>query len=212
MIVSHAHRFVFFAVPRTGTHAIRHALAPHLQAGDWTQQNLHAATRLPIPALAAREHGHLGVAEVRAHVPAELWRSYFKFAVVRNPFDRFVSACFFLHRRRPEFTRAPTEHMKRALAFTPFRRRVLIRPQCELLTDADGSLGVDYVGRFETLAPSMREICAHLGLPAPRLERVNSAERGNYAAYYDAELEGLVADFYHEDLAAFDYRFEPASS
>lgn len=212
MIVSHAHRFMFFAVPRTGTHAIRRALAPHLHAGDWTQQNLHAPTRLPIPALAAREHGHLGVAEVRAQMPAEIWRTYLKFAVVRNPFDRFVSACFFLHRRRAEFTRAPTAHMKRALSHAPFRRRVLIRPQRELLADTDGSLGVDFVGRFETLATSMREICGRIGLPTLRLDRVNAAERGDYAAYYDAELEGLVADFYREDLAAFDYRFETASS
>ena len=28
MIVSHRHRFVFFAVPRTGTHAVRTALQP----------------------------------------------------------------------------------------------------------------------------------------------------------------------------------------
>ena len=32
MIISHAHRFIFFAVPRTGTHALRAALQPHLAA------------------------------------------------------------------------------------------------------------------------------------------------------------------------------------
>ena len=29
MIVSHRHRFIFFAVPRTGSHAVRVALQPY---------------------------------------------------------------------------------------------------------------------------------------------------------------------------------------
>lgn len=208
VIVSHAHRFIFFAVPRTGTHAVRRALEPHLAADDWRQQNLHGAARLPIPALAARRHGHLSVSEVRGHLHESVWRSYFKFAFVRNPFDRFVSACFFLHRGRPEFARAPTLHMKRALSFTPFRRRVLIRPQRAMLDDGGGGLGVDYVGRFETLDASMDEIRGRIGLPALTLEKANASERGHYAAYYDAELERMVADFYADDLRAFGYRFE----
>lgn len=203
---------MFFAVPRTATHAIRRALAPHLHAGDWRQQNLHAAERLPIAELAAKEHGHLAVAEVEPHLPEHAWSSYFKFAFVRNPFDRFVSACFFLHRREPAFARAPTAHMKRALGRTRFRTRVLIRPQHALLSKADGHLGVDYVGRFETLQSSMNDACVRIGLPPLTLERTNAAARGSYAEYYDEELVQLVTELYRADLAAFGYRFETASS
>ncbi len=207
MIVSHAHRFVFVAVPRTATHAVRRALEPHLDAGDWQQKNLHGVSRLPIPALAAQRHGHLSVAEARRHLPERLWRDYFKFAFVRNPFERFVSACFFLHRGQAEFARAPTLHMKRALARRPFRRRVLIRPQHSLLATDAGAIGVDYVGRFETLEASLAEIVALIGLPAASLEKTNASAHTGYAAYYDAELQRAVADFYSDDLAAFGYRF-----
>lgn len=208
MIISHSGRFIFFAVPRTGTHAIREALQPMLQPGDWQQQNLYAKMRLPIPALAAKGHGHLSADEVRRHLPADVWRSYFKFALVRNPFDRFVSACFFLHRQQPEFARSPIPHMKRALSFERFRQRVLIRPQLALLRGADGSPALDYIGRFEDLQGAYDEICRHIRAPAATLEKRNASSRAGYTAYYDPELRERVARLYRDDLRTFGYAFE----
>ena len=34
MIISHQHRFIFAAVPKTGTHSVRQALREHLSADD----------------------------------------------------------------------------------------------------------------------------------------------------------------------------------
>ena len=92
MIISHKHRFIFFAQPRTGTHAIRAALQPHLGRDDWQQQALTGTLRLPIPELARVGHGHISLRQVQAHLPSEIWRRYFKFAMVRNPYERYVSA------------------------------------------------------------------------------------------------------------------------
>ena len=39
MIVSHRYKFVFIAVPRTGSHAIRAALQPDLGPDDWQQDS-----------------------------------------------------------------------------------------------------------------------------------------------------------------------------
>ena len=49
MIVSHRHRFVFFAVPRTATHAVRAALADTLGPKDWRQEALTERVALPVP-------------------------------------------------------------------------------------------------------------------------------------------------------------------
>ena len=97
MIVSHRHRFIFFAVPRTGTHAIRTALGPVLGDDDWQQQSLTAEVRMPVAALARFNHGHLTLRQVQASLPSTVWRDYFKFAFVRNPYDRFVSVCATSH-------------------------------------------------------------------------------------------------------------------
>jgi hypothetical protein len=209
MIISHTHRFIFFAVPRTGTHAVRAALTAHLGETDWQQQNLSAPLRLPIPALAEVEHGHLSVRELRPHLPRTVWDEYFKFAFVRNPFDRFVSACFFLHRGQANFAAAPTMQMKRALSRRRFRQRVLIRPQSRQLAGADGRVPLDYVGRFERLQDSYDRICTRIGIAPSRLAQRNASQHAAYARYYDPELKDMVADFYREDVDNFDYGFEP---
>ena len=110
MIVSHRHRFIFFAVPRTGTHAIRTALRGCLGPDDWQQQSLTERVRLPVPALARIGHGHVTLRQLRACLPEAVCRDYFKFACVRDPYERFVSACAMLNRRNPGYaaTRRPS--------------------------------------------------------------------------------------------------------
>jgi len=95
VIISHKHRFVFFAVPRTATHAVRQALRLSLDEGDWEQQALFGKQSIPAPGIAAIGHGHISWRQLRAQLPAQIWSSYFKFGFVRNPFDRYVSSCFF---------------------------------------------------------------------------------------------------------------------
>ena len=212
MIISHKHRFIFFAVPKTATHAIRQALSTQLGEGDWQQQALFGKNQLPIPALAAKEHGHLSVQEVLPYLSADVWRSYFKFAFVRNPFDRFVSTCFFLFRKEPEFAKAATTFMKRALDKRQFRERVLVRPQSSLLNRSDGELAVDFVGRFEDLQASYDEVCRRIGITTTNLEKRNVSEHDQYAGYYDEQLKQMVTDFYRDDLVNFSYQFDSAAS
>ena len=210
MIVSHKHRFIFFAVPKTATHTIRQALRAHMGPGDWEQQMLFGKQSLPIPELAKIQHGHISARQLRPHIEADIWHSYFKFGFVRNPYDRFVSTCFFLHRENPGFAASATQSMKDALARNHFRERVLVKPQLQQLTAEDGSMQLDYVGRYESLQHSYDEICSRLKLPTTMLGRNNTSRHGHPADYYDDELRQLVKDFYAQDLQTFAYDF-PAS-
>ena len=207
MIVSHRHRFIFFAVPRTGTHAIRTALGPVLGDDDWQQQSLTEQVRLPVPALARFNHGHLTLQQVQATLP-RIWRDYFKFAFVRNPYDRFVSVCAMLNKRNPGYSGRETAFMKRALTIPRFRRRVLVRPQVDMLVDESGEVGMDYVGRYETLAQDFGEVCRQIGIAEMDLERSNASEHDRYATYYDDELLASVTAFYRRDFDVLGY--EPA--
>lgn len=204
MIVSHRHRFIFFAVPRTATHAIRAALADDLGDEDWQQEALATGSRLPIPQLARLGHGHMGWRQVQPALPEPV-RGYFKFAFVRNPFDRFVSACAMLNKRNPDYRGAERRFMKRALQVPRFRARVLVRPQACMLVDSAHRLGMDYVGRYETLQRDFDEVCKQLGLAPRPLALANVAEHADYRTVYDAELERLVADFYRVDFDLFGY-------
>ena len=95
--------------------------------------------------------------------------------------------------------------MKRALGVGRFRQRVLVRPQVELLRNEAGELGMDFIGRYETLQQSFDEVCRTIGIPASELVRGNASDHRPYPSYYDDELRGLVADFYRSDFESLDY-------
>lgn len=209
MIVSHSHRFIFAAVPKTGTHAVRQALREHLDGGDVEQVGLFVDKRFPWADLAAIRHGHLALRQVRPYVGEEAFAAYFKFAFVRNPFDRFVSYCAFMLRGGDEFQRRPRDVMRHFLFVEPPERHVLFQPQAALLVDEDGAtLLTDAVGRVEDMQGSYDTICARIGIASRALDRVNGTQRGDYRQYYDQALIDGVASRYGQDLDLFGYTFE----
>lgn len=209
MIVSHRHRFVFVAVPRVATRALRQALTMQLDAMDWQQQNLFARHRLPVSDLAAAQHGHLSVRDIRPRLPEELWQSYLKFAFVRDPFERFVDTFLSLEAGDDPDPAVVAARMKRALATARFRRRRLTLPQTHFLIDEDGRVAMDFVGRFETLDASWHQLCTRLGLETVPLARRREPERRDWARYCDTELAGMIAEYYRDDLENFGYAVRP---
>ena len=209
MIVSHKHRFIFAAVPKTGTHAVRQALREQLGDGDVEQVGLFVDKRFPWADLAAIQHGHLSLRQVRPYLGDEAFAGYFKFAFVRNPFDRFVSYCAFMLRGGDVFERQPREAMHHFLFAAPPEQHILFQPQASLLVDDDGAtLLTDSVGRVEDMQGSYDAICSRLGIPSRPLDKVNGTRRGDYRRYYDQALIDGVAARYAQDLALFGYDFE----
>ena len=51
MIVSLQHGFIFAAIPKTGTHAVRRAVREHMGPDDMEQVGLFVQRKLPMPAL-----------------------------------------------------------------------------------------------------------------------------------------------------------------
>lgn len=75
------------------------------------------------------------------------------------------------------------------------------------MTDVDGSLLTDHVGRVEQMQPSYDEIAAKIGIPSRPLDKVNATERRDYRDYYDQQLIDGVARIYARDLELFGYQF-----
>jgi Sulfotransferase family len=188
MIISHGHRFVFAHVPKTGGIAMRAALEPF---ADGRPDALPGTTHETLPALLARRPDLAG---------------HFKFAFVRNPWERLVSfhahACHYLSRALPEFEGLSFPAMLRLLDKGAAWLESLhaIRPQSE------HARGADFIGRFERIAEDFARVCARLGL-STTLSRRNTSEHGAYASYYDDWGRGFVARRYAEDIAQFGYSF-----
>ncbi|GAA0298736.1 sulfotransferase family 2 domain-containing protein [Sphingomonas oligophenolica] len=209
MIVSHRHRFIFTAVPKTGTHSVRHALREQLGDEDVEQVGLFVDKRFPWQDLAAIQHGHLSLQQVRPYLGEDAFSGYFKFAFVRNPFDRFVSYCAFLLRGNDVFQQQPREVMRHFLFREPPGHHILFQPQASLLVGEDGkTLLTDTIGHAEDLQGSYDAISARIGIPSRRLVRLNGSRHGDYRRYYDQALIDGVAERYAQDLDLFGYTFE----
>jgi hypothetical protein len=207
MIISRQQRFIFTAIPKTGTHAVRQALREHLGPDDQEQVRLFVEKALPVPELAALRHGHISLQQLRPHMDAEDFDGFLKFAFVRNPFDRFVSYCSFITREKCGFDRDPKAVMRHFLFVKPPEQHILFAPQHIFVTGPDGALLADEVGRVEQMQESYDRMCKRIGIPTAALGRVNSSSRGDYRRYYDQPLIDGVADLYRRDLELFGYEF-----
>jgi hypothetical protein len=146
------------------------------------------------------------------------FNNYFKFAFVRNPWDRLVSAYFFL--KRGGMNPADASWAQRALSkcpdFDTFVKNWLTAkniysgvhfiPQYEFLC-IGGVPVVDFLGRFESLAHDFEIIKNKLGIQA-KLLRTNSSVRKSYEHYYTDETREIVRKVYEIDVQLFAYEFE----
>lgn len=207
MIVSHRHRFIFVAVPKTGTHSVRQALRAHMGPDDMEQARLFVEKQFPIEELAALKHGHLSFEQVRPFLGEETFASYLKFAFVRNPFDRFISYCSFATSQQGTFESDPKGVMRHFALRAPPCNHIIFRPQHRFLTGPDGELQTDFLGRVETMQASYDTVATHLGIESSPLDHANQSRRGDYRDYYDQELIDAVARIYARDLELFGYDF-----
>jgi hypothetical protein len=139
----------------------------------------------------------------------------FVFSVVRNPWDRLVSI-WHLARKNPRlriqepgsigtFTelavRVCSGNFPRLCACS-FDGLSLARPQADWLSGVD----VDYLGRFEDLTTTWRDLCSHLGIKA-KLSHDNGTIHADYRTYYSDKLAEKVGLFYLDDVENYGYTF-----
>jgi hypothetical protein len=209
MIISHLHRFIFFAVPKTGTHAVRQALRQHLGEADLEQVGLFVQKRFPYPQLSDIRHGHINVQQIRPVLGDDVFEAYYKFAFVRNPYDRFVSYCAFMSRKTGAFESDPRAFMRHVLTEVQPFDHLLFRPQHEFLTEADGRIAMNFVGRNEAMQRDYDAITKQLAVPTTGLSRVNASSHRPWRDYYDVELADRVASIYRRDFELFGYAEDP---
>ncbi|HMO74768.1 MAG TPA: sulfotransferase family 2 domain-containing protein [Sphingopyxis sp.] len=208
MILSFSRRFAFIAIPKTAGHALRTALRPLLAPSDWEQCTLFDKRYFPVQTLAAYGHGHLSFLDVQPFLLPGQWDVFTSFAVVRSPFDRFLSFARFAWRKTGEMERDPLGTMKRALTDPARRDHILLRPQHEFVCDAQGRIRTTLLLRHENLARDMDRLAEALDAPLPPLEAVNVSP-ATAGAVLDAELADLIRARYARDFALFGY--DPAA-
>jgi len=128
---------------------------------------------------------------------------YFRFSVVRNPWDRFVSGWKYCATTRDR-------SLHDVLADLPREGhdyRHLTRPQHAILYDEEGRLIVDDVIRFESLQQGFDRVCDIIGKPRGELAPLNRGDRGRYADYFDEDGRRSFLRHFGRDAELFGYRY-----
>jgi len=151
---------------------------------------------------------HKTAADYRRANPAKFAR-LFKFAFVRNPWDRLVSTYHYVKKKPHSFPDATAE-----IADITVDRFVLERlsgcldstvlaPQHKFVT-IDGVSQLDFTGRFERLEEDFAVIIDQLQIPqAKQLPHRNLTDHDHWKSYYTPESYNLVGDLYAADIEMF---------
>jgi hypothetical protein len=170
---------------------------------------------------------HMSISNLTNFYPELDLSKYYKFAFVRNPWDRFLSLYNDMYHKRG----GKNEIMKysglinlhksifwRTKNFKEFClefeksqwfREPHFKSQFDYLS-MDGNIGVDFVGRFENLKQDWLKITKELGftencdLVHATKSLVNS---GDYRNHYDHETKKIVEKFYEKDIEEWKYEF-----
>lgn len=218
-IINHTHNFVFVHVPKAAGTSVTNLLSEFTSYCDLEIGGTSFGEEIQNPyfrRFGLKKHSPAG--DIRSVIGDQRWGSFYKFSVVRNPYDRAVSIFNFLR----SWEGCPREIQQEILSFTTFDEFVLsgmwdksdgpdqmFRPQAFWLTDPDerDRLIVDDFFKLESLQDYLSVIGkkSNIDLSGRVIPEVNKSRK-------DATVENMslisIAEInrkYHRDFFLFGY-------
>jgi len=217
MIISHSKKFIFLKAPKTAGSSILQALGKYCTGKDIVgtprpRENYIAYGRN------MGKHGlenHAVPRRIISLIGLEKWNKYYKFSIVRNPWDECVSRFWHDIKAKPKFRHGEyaakgRKELKKAFSnWLP--GRVVANKNLVYYADSGGNLILDYYMRFENISKDYEKLCDRLGIPSdvlPTMKGKYRANKSHYTDYYDLKTRTLVETIFKETIQLFDYEFE----
>lgn len=222
MLVSHRKKFIFLKTGKTAGTSVELYFEPWcvpdgVDADKALRPALESEAGIVGPRRMQPDQGekyfsHAPASRVKDWVGDDIWDSYLKFSIVRNPFDKVVS---WFHFHMPETEKARLSSADFSETRKVFRDWLIIAPQVprdrHFCTIA-GAFCLDRVLRFETLNEDMESLCGALDIPyqTERLTHRKKGYRDGFPAwrrYYEDETVAVIERIYAWELETFGYSF-----
>lgn len=190
MIISHSRKFIFVKTLKTAGTSLEMALSKHCTDGDvltplipdeerlrrevagigaqnfyrgLEEYDLRGKLKYLLLGRRAFKFGeHMPAWQIRRQVGEEVWNSYYKFTVVRDPFDRCVSRYYYT---KKYFDDAKEVEVWDRNSFDQFLRyhAELINENWRMYTEKDRVI-MDFVIRYEDLERDLATVSRSIGL------------------------------------------------
>ena len=209
MLISDSHQFIFLRMRKVASTSMRTILSPlcvprpegriaHLKSRAWLEWDYHKYV--------FRAHDNIQAAQKR--MPADRFESYFKFAFVRNPWDRMVSEYQFLLNRPKHGRHARVKKMDEFKQFIEMQIPRKDAYQINMICDRQGKPRMDFVGKLENLKSDWNTVCERIGLAPQDLHKENTTRHRHFQDYYDSETRQLVGHHWAKEIELFGYSFD----
>ena len=210
-MISHDKKCIFIHIPKCGGTSVEDVIWPKEQGRTEEDLWMGFVSRFENKYQTGGLQ-HLLAWQIREEVGSDVFSAYYKFAFVRNPWDRIVSQFAYMQ-QRPDLMdflgmTSGTE-FKAYLELIRRKEHVQWMPQVRFLLDQGGSLLVDRIGRLESFNEDCAQIFSALGLGSNLLpgHAKRSKRKGVRYYYVDSESIEMVADLFAEDIDFLGYRF-----
>lgn len=226
MLVSHRHKFIYTKTAKTAGTSVEAFFERFcMEEGEWEPSHARSEYESPngIVGLRAAEipantkwFNHMSAAAIRKQLGEEIWSEYFKFCVIRNPFDKCISA--FEHLGRDyKIKRSSLLDRFRLRSMSDEQRRFYEYVKRSAPMDHDnylinGNFCLDDVIRYESLEDEIQRICKHLSLPfdlkyLPTYKKGYRRPNATLENLYTAHTQRLVEETYTFEINYFGYKF-----
>lgn len=192
MIISHKHKFVYAAIPKTASLSIKTAL-PHPDVEPYDD--------------------HVKLSRISELFKSEGWdqSQYFTFLSYRNPWAMVVS-CYEYSVARPDHV---THELYSSMTFEEhvkenefYRGYIFNRAnRAGFGVDEQGRILYDFILKTETFKRDWGYICKKIGVDYKSPERKNVTEHPHYSTYYNEKTKNIVAEAYQKEIEYFRYKF-----
>lgn len=143
-------------------------------------------------------------------------KKYFKFTFVRNPYDRLVSAFFYLKQGGKNISdiNFADENLSQIDTFEDFvmnwlsEKRVYswihFYPQTHFTESKFPGNEIDFIGKLENIEEDIKKLSEAIGTDI-EIKHHNKSSRDNYLDYYTEEMLDKVHQLYKKDFQIYGY-------
>ena len=190
MIISPKYKFVFIANTKTGSTSIHKTLLDCVKDKNLINESKHNL---------GDKDKHLPCTKLIEQYPQ--YKDYFKFAFVRNPWDRVVS--WYVFCKKSPFVSRNTSNIS-------FKEFIETRPNIwrgPKQFQYEFTKKCEFIGKTENIQKDFNKICDTIGIPRQKLPHRNATKHKHYTDHYDDDTRGIVAEVFTKDIEYFGYEF-----
>jgi hypothetical protein len=212
MLISHRKKFIYTKTVKTAGTSVEVFFEKWcLPPGKWKLQHARPAYRGKTGIIGGRgEHvslpwyNHMPASHIKNQISEDVWNNYFKFCVIRNPFDKAVSAFYFLHDKT-----AGVGEFREWLMRVGAKNAILDRDRYMI----GGEICVDYFIKYEKLFEGICEVCKRLKIPQPSRSSIPKLKTGRRRRgiilrdYYDKRCLRMIENIFRFELQHFGYDY-----